>query len=186
MRVIVVHGAYGSPKENWLPWLKAELEKLGCEVIVPCFPTPEDQSLKKWLEILNREVKNWDSEIIFVGHSLGLALVLKKIEELKKPVKAAFFVSGFLGKLGLKDFDPINASFFEKGFNWKKIRKNCKKFFVYNSDNDPYVPLSHGIKLAKNLGVKLNIVYGGGHINEVAGFTKFPKLLRDIKRFCQL
>lgn len=181
MRVIIIHGAYGSPNENWIPWLKKELEKSGVKVIAPRFPTPEGQELEKWLGILNKAVSEWDEEIVFVGHSLGPALFLRKIEELERPIKAAFLVSGFLGKLELKDFDSINASFFKKSFNWGKIRKNCQKFFVYNSDNDPYVPLSHGEKLAKNLGIKLNVVHNAGHINKAAGYTKFPCLLEDIR-----
>lgn len=181
MRIVIIHGAYGSPEENWIPWLRARLEKLGCKVIVPHLPTPKGQKLDKWLKILNKAVPIWDEDIIFVGHSLGPALVLKKIEELKKPIKAAFLVSGFIGKLGLKEFDPINASFFDKGFNWEKIIKNCQNFFVYNSDNDPYVPLSKGKELAKNLGIKLNVLHSAGHINTAAGYTNFPKLMEDIK-----
>ena len=76
MGVIIVHGAYGSPQENWILWLKRGLEKLGCEVIVPLF---------------------------------------------------------------------------------------------------------HGKRLAKNLGAELNVIHNAGHINEAAGYTKFPRLLEDIK-----
>jgi len=183
MKAIIIHGAYGSPEENWIPWLKTKLEDLGCQATTPRFPTPENQRLNKWLEILNQAVPKWDEDIIFVAHSLGPALVLKKIEELEEPIKAAFLVSGFIGKLGFKEFDPINASFFEKGFNWRKIRQNCKNFFIYSSDGDPYVPLSKGEEIARNLGVKLNIVHNAGHINATAGYLKFPRLLKDIKKF---
>jgi len=182
MKVVIIHGAYGSPQENWFPWLKKELEKLNYEVIIPQFPTPKGQSLKNWLGILNKAVKNWNQDLIFVAHSLGPALVLKKIEELKKPIKAAFLVAGFIGKLDLKELDSLNANFFEKGFDWKKIKKNCQKFFVYNSDNDPYVPLAKGRKLAKNLGVKLNIIHNGGHLNSAAGYNQFSRVLEDIKK----
>jgi len=81
----------------------------------------------------------------------------------------------------LPDFDPINIPFFDPPFNWAKIRKNSSKFYVYNSDNDPYVPLVQGERVAEKLGVKLNVVKGGGHINASAGFTKFERLLTDIR-----
>jgi predicted alpha/beta hydrolase family esterase len=182
MRVIIIHGAYGHPQENWFPWLREKLENLGHQVITPHFPTPKGQSLKNWLKILDREVKTWNSDIILVGHSLGPALILNKLEELKKPIKAAFLVSGFVAPIGIKKFDSINTTFFEKGFNWQKIKKNCHNFFVYHGDNDPYVPLAMGQNIAENLGVKLKIIYGGGHLNEAAGFSKFPRLLKDLKK----
>jgi len=180
-RVVIVHGAYGHPRENWFPWLQEELEKLGHEVIVPQFPTPEGQKLETWLQILDREVKEYGSDLVMVGHSLGPALILRKLEEVQEPVRAAFLVSGFVGELGQPDFDPLNADFFEKPFDWEKIRRNCQQFFVYNSDNDPYVPLEKGRELASKLGTSLNVVHDAGHINAAAGYTKFERLLADIK-----
>jgi len=37
--IFIIHGAYGNPDENWIPWLKTELEKLGNRVFVPKFPS---------------------------------------------------------------------------------------------------------------------------------------------------
>ncbi|MEE9323374.1 MAG: alpha/beta hydrolase [Candidatus Aenigmarchaeota archaeon] len=181
MRVIIVHGAYGSPEENWIPWLKSVLESSGFEVFVPKFPTPENQSLENWMEILNRHGKYFDSELIMIGHSLGPAMILRKLETLEKHIKAAFFVAGFLGEIGDPDFDGINSSFFKKEFEWDKIKKNCKHFEVFHSDNDPYVPLKHGKGIAENLGVELTLIKGAGHFNTKAGYTEFPLLLERIK-----
>jgi len=181
LRVVIVHGAYGSPEENWFPWLKEQLESDGHQVIVPRFPTPEGQNPKAWLDILNKEAPSFDKNLIMVGHSLGPALILRKLENVEKPIRATFLVSVFVGALGLPDFDPINIPFFDPPFNWAKIRKNSSKFYVYNSDNDPYVPLVQGERVAEKLGVKLNVVKGGGHINASAGFTKFERLLTDIR-----
>jgi hypothetical protein len=179
-RVVIIHGAYGDPGENWFPWLKEQLESKNYSVIVPKFPTPEGQEPKAWLKILDAEVGEFKDDVIMVGHSIGVALILHKLELLQKPIRAAFLVSAFVGELGLKDFDPINALFFEKTFDWNKIRKNGKEFFIYNGDNDPYVPLTKGEEIAKHLHAKLQIIKGGGHINASAGFLKFDKLLRDI------
>jgi len=180
--IIIIHGSYGRPDENWFPWLKAELEKLNCNVLVPKFPTPEGQSLDAWMKILNEYNYYFDSNMIMIGHSLGVALILRKLELLNKPIKASFLVAGATGKIGNETFDKINASFFEGGFNWSIVRKNSKHFFVYHSDNDPYLPLKLGEELAKNLNVKLILVKGAGHFNEKAGYTKFPLIFDDIKK----
>ena len=58
MKFFIIHGSYGNPNENWFPWLKKELEKEGCIVFIPEFPTPENQSLKNWMEIFNDFYQN--------------------------------------------------------------------------------------------------------------------------------
>ena len=52
---------------------------------------------------------------------------------------------------------------------------------MLHSDNDPYVTLANGEKLAEKLGIKLNFVPNSGHFNAQAGYTKFPALLKEIK-----
>jgi predicted alpha/beta hydrolase family esterase len=109
------------------------------------------------------------------------ALALRKIEMLSKSIKATFLVACFMEKLGNDEIDEINSSFYEGFIDWKKISSNCRNFFMYNSDNDPYVSIEIGERVAKSLGVKMTLVKGAGHFNEKAGYMKFPKLLEDIK-----
>ncbi len=176
--VFIIHGSYGHPNENWFPWLRSELEKLDCKVFTPKFPTPDNQSIKSWLKTFEDYKKHMDENSIVIGHSLGPAFLMSIIEKLDKPIKAAFFVSGFLK---LKNNLEINKSFTDRNFNWKKIRNNCKGFYVFHSDNDPHIPLNKAQKLAKNLGVDLIIVKGAGHFNEKTGYTRFDLLLEKIK-----
>jgi len=180
--VFIVHGTGGHPERNWFPWLKAELEKLGCEVFVPRFPTPENQSLKSWMSIFENYEKHLDENSIVVGHSLGPAFLLSVIEKLGHPIKAAFFVAGFLGLLNNPKFDNLNKNFTERHFDWTKIKKNCKKFYLINSDDDPYVPLEKGKELAKYLNGNLTVLNNAGHINQEFGYTKFELLLEMIKK----
>ena len=50
---VIIHGSYGSPDENWFPWLKKELQKIGYKVFVPAFPTPKNQKLGVWKGIFD-------------------------------------------------------------------------------------------------------------------------------------
>ena len=121
-KIFIIHGAYGHPKENWIPWLKLELEKLGLNVVIPKFPTPENQSLENWQKIM--ETYDIESDDILIGHSIGPALILHLLETYK--AKAAFLIAGFIGALCFDEVDTINASFFKNPFDWNKIKQNCK------------------------------------------------------------
>jgi predicted alpha/beta hydrolase family esterase len=169
MKSYIIYGAYGNPQENWFPWLKEELN-----AVVPKFPTPKNQSLENWLKILD----SFEEDSIVIGHSLGVPFILNLLE--KSKVKAAFFVAGFVSELGNDKFDKINESFY-LDFNWDKIKKNCKKFYIFHSDNDPYVHLEKAEELQEKLNGELIIVPKAGHFNEAAGYDKFELLLEKIK-----
>lgn len=179
---LIVHGVYGSPNENWFPWLKDELEKLGWQVFAPQFPTPEGHNLENWLKVFDGYKKYLDKNSIVVGHSMGVSFLLSVLEILDRPIKAAFFVAGFADFLGVdEEIDKLNTTFLDKHFNWEKIKQNCPEFYVFQSDNDPYIPMKKAKELAGNLGTRVTLVKGAGHFNKVAGYTKFELLLDKIK-----
>jgi len=176
-KVIIVHGVGGYPEENWFPWMKRELGKVGCEVHVPQFPTPQKQTLERWMKVI--EKYGVDGNTVLVGHSLGAPFVLNVLE--KYPAHAAFLVASFVGKAG-NDFDEGMRSFAQRDFNWERIRKNCRKFYVFHSDNDPYIKLEKGEEVAQKLGAKLILVKDAGHFNAKAGYLEFKLLLEKIKK----
>ncbi len=182
--IIIVHGTGGSPESNWFPWLKSELEKLGHRVFVPRLPTPpshKPQSLESWLHVFKEYEQCLDDDTIVVGHSLGPAFLLSVLEAVPRPIKAAFFVAGFVALLDNPRFDDLNRTFVTKTFDWAAIKKNCRNFVVINSDNDPYVPLQKGKDLAAKLSTELIVLKNAGHINTEAGYAEFPFLLEKIK-----
>ena len=48
MSIVLIHGVYGNPDENWFLWVKDKLAKMGYTVFAPQFPTPENQTVKSW------------------------------------------------------------------------------------------------------------------------------------------
>ena len=180
IKFFLIHGAFGNPEENWFPWLKQKLEYLNYEVIIPKFPTPKNQSLENWNEIFREYENQIDENSIFVGHSLAPAFLLSVLERIDISIKSAFFVSGFFKHLGNETFDSINKTFIDKKFNWQKINQNCNQFFIYHSNNDPYVPIQCANELAEKLNTKPIIIKNAGHFNKKSGYIKFEKLFNDI------
>ncbi|MER9947202.1 alpha/beta fold hydrolase [Mesorhizobium sp. M0047] len=178
LRAIIIHGAHGGPETNWFPWLHQELNAEGIEVVRPHFPTPEGQSLSAWFEVYDLAIEPLPpASTILVGHSLGAAFALRLVERSVKPVHGLFLAAGFVGALGLPDYDPINNSFFETPFYWSSIReRKGRAFRCWASDDDPYVPLSRSQDVATSLESPLEIVPGGGHLSSETRFDTFPEM----------
>lgn len=179
--ILIFHGTGGSPEGNWFPWLKEELESRGHRVFIPKFPDPrKDNHLEDWLKVLEAYKEYINESTILIGHSLGGLFLLRVLERLEKKVAAAFFISPPAGVKPIKYFvSDEKFSGFE--FDWEKIRKGAKYFKVYHSDNDPYISLANGQKVADELEVSLAFIPNAGHLNAEAGFTEFPQLLEDIR-----
>lgn len=183
--VFIFHGTAGSPEGNWFPWLKEELEKRGCRVFVPEFLTPDGQSLASWLEVLKDYDQFINKETIFIGHSLGGLFLLRVLERLKHSVYAAFFVAAPVGVRPILFYES-DYRFSGFSFDWSAIKSKAKHFTVFHSDNDPYVCLANGEKLAKELGANLIFIPNAGHLNAESGYTRFDKLLQEMDKILNL
>ena len=175
--IFIFHGTDGYPEENWFPWLKQELEKKGCKVFVPQFPSPPivPAKIAEWFDVLKKYEQDINKDTILVGHSLGGIFTLRILEKLTHPVKAAFFVGTPIGVQPIKNYDRDN-DFSGFSFDWESIKKKAADFVVFQSNDDPYVGLENGKELSKNLGVELSFVPNAGHFNKRAGYLKFEKL----------
>lgn len=178
--VFIFHGTGGHPKENWFPWLKKELESLDVKVIVPQFPTPDNQTLENWFAVFERHLAEYTPDTILIGHSLGGAFLLRVLEKYDVQVKAAYIVAAPVGVRPIKNWEG-DQPFIGHPFDWARIRSHARRFHVYHSDNDPYVGKGNGEKTAKEVGVSLTFIPGQGHFNAAAGYTRFDRLLETIK-----
>jgi uncharacterized protein len=180
--LFIFHGTEGHPEENWFPWLKGELETRGCQVFVPQFPSPPvvPAKLNEWFDVLKNYEQYINEDTILVGHSLGGVFALRVLEKLKHPVRAVFLVGAPIGIKPLRNYDR-DLSFSGFDFDWQNIKNKTNNFFVFHSDNDPYVALANGEKLARELGVNLTFIPNAGHFNAKAGYLSFPQLLEKVK-----
>lgn len=173
---VIVHGWGGNSQGNWFPWLANELRKKSFEVTVPDFPDSYYPDLSTWLDFFKNTVKV-DNNTILIGHSLGVAFILRFLEQLEdKKIKAAYLVAGFDKSLGIEEIE----NFVNKPFDFEKIKTVCNSFTVINSDDDPYIPLHIGKELAENLDTKLIIENNGNHLQNPSGLFSYPELLEKI------
>ncbi len=188
--IFIIHGSYGNPQENWFPWLKDELEKLGTRVFVPQFPIPKTQdsaysghSLYKWLKTFDKYRKYVNDKTIIIAHSRGCIFSYHLLPTFDTPITGLFLVAPWMRfhwyPKGWKKTD----SFHKKPFMWNKIRKNAAYIEICQSTNDD-TPVSEGKEIAKKLGAKLVVVKNAGHFSASYDnkFKKFPLLLENIKK----
>ena len=174
---LILHGTMGSPKGNWLQWLKRELTKMSYKVWVPKLPYPKKPRVSRNIKyILGNKKWKFNNDSVLIGHSSGPATILGILNELPENVKVkkCIFVSAFTEN----DWEP-NAKLFDYKYDFAKIKKNAKNYILIHSDDDPYVPLEQSINLSKKLGGKLIVIRSQGHFNleKDIKYKQFPELL---------
>jgi len=177
---LIIHGTGGSPEGNWFPWLKLKLESQGSKVFCPQFPTPENHSFETWLSKFKEIKSELKGPTILIGHSLGCAFAFRLIELNLIQVKSCILVCPFISRLNLEYYDELNASFVDTEFNWDEIKQNCEYFYGFAGSNDPYVSLETSMCVAIKLGIELEIIENGGHLNSEFGFTEAEFLVQYV------
>ena len=175
--VFVIHGSFGSPFQNWAPWLHTKLSELGKTTLVPHFTSGSLQNFDSWATILDGYSNLIGENTTFVAHSLAPAFCVDWISTRKKPIGKLVAVAPFYSLIGISEFDEVNQSFFlDEELITKASDLIAQRVCVF-SDNDPYVPTELSDKFTALLSADKKIVPGGGHLNAGAGYTEFPMLL---------
>lgn len=107
MKLVLFHGAFGSPEGNWFPQLKEKLEALGQEVVVPQFPvdswdevtklgeqtSPKNQSLQSWLNTFETKVllNINQREALFHRAFSWTAIYPSRSKSVKYPTRFSYF-----------------------------------------------------------------------------------------------
>jgi predicted alpha/beta hydrolase family esterase len=182
MKIAIIHGTKGTPEGNWFPWLASKLENLGHEVIVPRFPTPENQSLTVWRDVFVQSFGQLTKDTILIGHSIGAMFALRLLEMSTCQIAATFLVAGLNAKIGIPEYDNLNSSFLAAPLQWDKIRNSSQIFQCLIGSNDPYVPFEQPISISQELNCSPIIIKDGGHLNSESGYSEFPLLISELTK----
>lgn len=188
--IFIIHGSYGSPQENWFPWLKKELSKLGHRVFVPRFPIPKNESgaehkLDLWLKEFNEYKDYLNKDSVIIAHSRGCSFAFQALPIYKVKIDCLFLVGPFV------DYDQWRPdiyikydSFQARPYLWKRLRQLVGYTEIFQSTND-VIPVSEGQFIADWLHAKINIIKNAGHFNTSYNkkFVKFPLLLKRVSDY---
>ena len=179
----LIHGSFGNPFVNWLPWLRKELRNRSKEVYTPDFPIGVGfQNYENWSKLLKVYLDAGlitENTIIF-AHSIAPVFICKFLVENKVKVKKLIFVCGFNNYLGInEDYDNVNRSMYLE--NLGDVKKYCDEIVCFYTKNDPYVKYDVEKEFADTVATKQVVIADGGHLNSESGYREFPELLNYIE-----
>lgn len=163
-KALLLHGTDGDSQDNWIPWLKTQLESNGYEVWSPDLPesnAPNTERYNKY--ILDNKQFQLDQDTIVIGHSSGAVAILGLLEALPEntSVHACYLVGSFKNDLGWDSLKQL----FTKPLDFDRIKSKSRLWYFLHSDNDPYCPLDHARYLHEQIGGDLIVLPGQKHFN---------------------
>lgn len=185
MKIFLFHCWGGDSRSCWSGSTADYFSNKGVEVIAPNFPDTAEPQLEAWLQTIRKTIDKFEAKDkwILVGHSLGCPTILRLLESFKdgEEAKAVILVAGFAKDLGISQI----KNFVETDFNWIKIKSKAERIIVINSDNDPFIDLDEGKRMAQLLRGEFIVEHKAGHINEGSGFSKYPGLVQLIEKIIE-
>lgn len=177
-RVVIIHQWMAGPEGDWRPWLKSELERLGYQVLVPQMPDMDAPVIEKWVGELSRVVGTPDKDTYFVGHSIGCQAILRYLQTIENEVGGAVFVAGWFDLENLEDDETkeIAKPWIESPIRKDAIKKVLPRSVLFISDNDPYGAFETNQKAFSEMGSKIIVLSGAGHISAEDGYEKLPEV----------
>ncbi len=177
IKAIIIHGnGGGKPTDNWIPYLKRELEKTGMKVLAPEFPDSDLARASYWLPYLKNDLKA-DANTIIVGHSSGAVAAMRFAEENK-------LLGSVLVGACYTDLDNEKerlSGYYDQPWNWDAIKKNQKWIIQFASEDDPWIPISEARHIHKMLDTEYHELPNRGHFGGDLYQETFPEALAAIQ-----
>src|ERR1700722_3955636 len=163
-RILIVPGLFGSGPEHW----QSHWERQS-----PNFRRVEQRDwttpvCAEWLDVLDREIRAEDDNVVLVGHSLGSVTIALWARRYGRKIPGALLVAPSDTEAatfppGTNGFAPIPVSPFPFAST------------VIASKNDPYMDFDRAEALAKAWGSHFVPLGEHGHISIADGFGPWPE-----------
>lgn len=178
-QVFFLHSAGAQGKhegsDDFVSWLKSTLGS-DYEVINPIMPNPEDPDYEPWKQALKKHLGSLEGDVVFVGHSLGGAVLLKYLteEKINATVKGLSLVATpFWGADKAWQYEPFTLP-----KNARELLPPIPHIFLYHSKSDQTVPFAHLAHYKRLFPASQSTALDG---NSHAFENGLPQLTADIK-----
>ena len=177
LKVIFIPGnGGGTVEDNWFPWLKRALEKLGLKVIAQNFPDSDLARASYWLPFLKK--LGADKNTILIGHSSGAIAAMRYAQNHK------LFGSVLVGAnyTDLGDTKEKLSGYYDSPWNWSAIKRNQKFIIQFHSTDDPYIPVSEARYVHQHLNSDYFEFTNQGHFGYPKPKLTFPEIIAIVKK----
>lgn len=173
MVAILIPGNGGcSPADAWYPWVERELTTLGCRVINRPFPDSVKARARFWLPFL--EELGADANTVLIGHSSGAVAAMRYAETHR--ILGSVLVGVCHTDLG--DSFEAQSGYYAAPWQWQQIRDNQQFIAIYNSIDDPHIPIAEARHVAARLKASYFEFTDRGHFME----PTFPEVVDFVRR----
>lgn len=165
----------GSPNDNWFPSIKQELESAGLNILAEEFPDNDLARASYWLPFLLNKLKV-DENTILVGHSTG-AIAAMRVAEIQ-PIYSSILVGAYHTDLGMEK--EKQSGYFDKIWDWERIKKNQRWTVLFASQDDPWIPIDQPRFIHLQLDCEYHEYKNEGHFGGDYYKPTFPELSHAI------
>jgi len=174
LKAILIHGNGGcTAGDIWLPWVERELAALGLDVVNHTFPDNIKARASVWLPHL--EQLGADEHTILIGHSSGAVAAMRYAETHR--LLGSILVGVCHTDLG--DSFEAASGYYAAPWLWQRIRDNQQWVAIFNSTDDPHIPVAEARFVAAQLKASYFESTDRGHFTDS---RQFPELVDVVKR----
>jgi predicted alpha/beta hydrolase family esterase len=170
---LILHGYLGSGPEHWQSRLAARLRATGERVSYPQLPDPEQPRPAAWRAALGAELRAQHGELTVIAHSLACILWL---HHCAVPVSAGARPARVLlvAPPSLAGAPPALAPFFPVPLERERVAAAAAETRLVCAPDDPYCPEDAALLYGEPLGLEVDVLPGGGHVNVESGYGPWP------------
>lgn len=172
-KAILIHGNGGSTAGDiWLPFVERELAALGLVVINRTFPDNVKARARFWLPFI--EELGADEHTILIGHSSGAVAAMRYAETHR--LLGSILVGVCHTDLG--DAGEAASGYYKAPWRWQQIRENQRWIAIYQSADDPHIPVAEARFVAAQLQCSYFEVADRGHFVDSREFPEIAEFVR--------